>query len=1075
MGRTQRLAQPEAFAKYQLVARLAHGHMGDVYKAKSLGVEGFEKILCVKVIHPGFAAAPDFVNILIEEAKRAVALSHANIAQVLDLGREEQRQQFYVAVEYINGMDLARALKLSRASGQRWSQEMSVFIASEVAKGLDYAHRRKDFNFNNLNILHRSLRPENVMLSYDGEVKITDFGLSRAMALIEPIDDHDVLKRVLYASPEVMRGEPHTRQSDIFGLGLMLYEMLAGAHPYAHPDIEEVRRRARAAQIPAVSESLELPRPLQQILESMLVPDPSGRAQSAGQLYEELIGYLFGNNLQADNRLLSMAMQELRRREQESATDEPIQEVGLEEISVHELESAFARGGAFHPSAPLERAAQGLPTSRLGGRDAAHQAPPLPGALESLLRSAHRGRGKAALLAGGLGRGPQHLLDRLAQATARRSETTSYLLVIGDDDRLRPFGALSEMLLACLAGPPAAGAPERRRIAIDTLRDLGVSRAATETLQRLWQLGQGTDSGWETRRAHLVEILTAFIGHQAAGGTFVWLIDHIEALDLPSLDVLRDLVASIGAWPVLLIMGTASEDTMRSHFNAGPPENLEAVRVRGPGPLSPEELSQANPAADALMSVLALAERPLPAADLPGITAMPARDIEQAAASLLELGALRQPLPDHYHLAVPNWLTWRLGEQGSRDIDRRAAALARYLCQRVAPGEQGGITPTLIRLYAFAQDRRALLALAARFGDWLQRHAWQRTALGYYRHLAGLLGAHALGVPQTRVDLLLQAAELALELAMIEECRDILNPLSALTEATRYESGFARSQLLLGQLAMQQDDLDEARGHFNRAWRTACGLEHPELIARASLAMAGWYERFGDPAAALERVESAVNLYARWDAGRTEPRARAALLQRSAQMWGERGMNRRALAPLQDLDELARAHTLPAIRCRALIARGRLAGFQGQIDSARELLDQALSFAAAHGLQALVIEIRRIRISVELHAGDYALAMHWADEAARLAGRHDDRYSEQRAHDLRALAMCYLGQEPDEAVTLLRQSLRRATERGVPKDVYRGHDFLAQALSALGRDAEAAHHQHHALDLARSVRPARAL
>ena len=1074
MGRTQRLAQPESFAKYQLVARLAHGRMGDVYKAKSHGVEGFEKILCVKVIHPGLAAVPNFVDVIIDEAKRAVALSHANIAQVLDLGHEEGRQQFYVAMEYINGMDLARALNLARTTGQRWSQEMSVFIASEVAKGLDYAHRRKDFNFNNLNILHRSMRPENVMLSYDGEVKITDFGLSRALDLVEALDDNDVRQRVLYAAPEAVRKEGYTRQSDIFSLGLILYEMLTGAHPYEHPDIAEVQRRAALGEVAPIAERVEIPRQLQQLIESMLVPDPAGRAASAGQLYEELIGYLFGNNLQADNRLLSLTMQELRRREPQSEQAEVIEEVGLEEISVHELESAFARGGAFHDDSTADpRQGGALPSSRLGAREEPAGAR-LPGALETLFRSAQGGRGKAALLSGGLGRGAQHLLDRLRVATSRRDTSRAALMLVGADDRLRPFGAISEMMLDALVGAPSPHGVDRRRQALKLLANAGVSSPALATLKRLWQLSEGLDFGWETRRGHLVEVLRAFVNLQAGEGILVWLIDQVEDLDHASLDVLRDAVASIGEWPLLLIMGTGADDAMRSHFDAGHPEDLEAVRVRGIGPLSPEEVSQANQQADAIMTVLALAERPLPTEDLGALTGLSGEAVAQAAASLSELGALRQPQSGVVHLAVPNWLTWRLAERGDSGVNRYAATLARYLSLRSAPGERGGLTPTLIRLYAYAHDRRALLDLATRFGDWLQAHAWQRTALEYYRHLASLLGAHALGVPQRRVDLLLQAAEIALEMALIEECREVLDPLSALTEATRYESGFVRSQLLLGQLAMQQDDLDEARAHFNRAWRSATAMEHPELLARASLALAGWYERFGDPSAALNHIDSAVNLTGRWGAKRMQPRPRAALLQRSAQMWGERGMGRRALRPLNALDELARAHTLPSIQCRALIARGRLAGFQGQVERARQGLDEALALATSHGLNALAIEVRRMRTSVELHTGDFAAAIRWADDAAAQAARHDDRYSEQRARDLRALAACHLNEGADSALEHLRQSLRRATERGVPKDVYRGHDFLARALRALGRTDEASHHQEHARQLSRAMRVGRA-
>ncbi|MEC9400157.1 MAG: protein kinase, partial [Myxococcota bacterium] len=191
MSRTERLAEPEQFGKYQLVARLAHGRMGDVYKAKVHGVEGFERILVVKTIHTGYAAVPGFLDIVVEEAQRAVLLSHANVAQVLNLGQEDEQQRAFLATEYVNGLDLERAMQIAREASTPWPMEISVFIAAEIANGLDYAHRRKDYNFNRLNIMHRDLSPTNVMLSNDGDVKVSDFGISRAMTLIPPNDDNE--------------------------------------------------------------------------------------------------------------------------------------------------------------------------------------------------------------------------------------------------------------------------------------------------------------------------------------------------------------------------------------------------------------------------------------------------------------------------------------------------------------------------------------------------------------------------------------------------------------------------------------------------------------------------------------------------------------------------------------------------------------------------------------------------------------------------------------------------------------------------------------------------------------------
>ncbi len=1067
MGRTERLEQPEEFGKYQLVARLARGRMADVYKAKSHGVEGFEKTQCVKVIHPALTANERFVQTLIEEAKRSVALSHANIAQVLDLGMEEQQQRYYIAVEFIAGLDLARAMNLAAEFDHPWSQDMSVFAASEVAKALDYAHRRKDFNFNNLNILHRSLRPENIMLSYDGEVKITDFCISRAIEAVEPIDDEDIIARILYAAPEVVRGAPYTRQSDIFSLGLMLYEMLAGFHPYRADDAEEVRRRAMEGRIPPITRSADVPRQLHQILESMLVLDPAGRAQSAGQLYEELIGYLFGNNLQADNRKLALTMQELRRREQESDQSTGVQEVGLEEISRHELEIAFDEGGAFHgeESQLPEDTGSALPSSKLGprGRPPGFDGPALPGPLEKLHQAVAEKSGKAVLLSGPMGRGREVLVDRLVDAVDQRPQTSSRIIHACDDDRFRPFGVFSDLVLRSLHHT-VAETLDHRHDALETLRRWGVSDEARKTLAALWQVEEIDAVEPSTRRAHLLEILWTMLEQFSDDGVFVLVIDRVERLDQVSLNLLRDLIASIAKLPVLLVLGTRTEDSIRRIFDAGRPQDLEAIRVSGEDPPTPEDLVDITASSVDLLTLLTLADQPMDIKSIASILDVETDVVRDAAEELVARGAIRTPRPGRYRSDVPNWLTWRL-EQGA-DLRPMAATLARRFAHRLARGEADRLTPTLLRLHAITGDRRRLLDRAAPYGDWLEKNAWLHTALAYYQHLSELLGFHGLGLPHTRVRFVLRAAELALDMSHIEQCRTLLEPLGALTEATRDESGFARSQLFLGQLAMQQDDLDQARTHFRCSIQTARALKDPALLARSSLALAGWYERFGNPEAALKHLSGAVHL----DTRRIGHKTRAVLLQQAAKMWADRGMVRRAERPVNDLEQQALIAPYPSVRYRALNARGRLMTYQGDLDTAGSYYDQALGMANSHDLSALAIELLRERIGICVRFGQFQEAITWANQVVGVGERQGDYYSEQRARDLRALAMCHVGQDIDDAIGQLRSSLRRATERGVPKDVFRGHDFLARAFEALGHHDDARHHRHHADELSRTMR-----
>jgi eukaryotic-like serine/threonine-protein kinase len=182
------------FGRYRLLERLGQGGMAEVFKAKSYGVEGFEKVVVIKRILPELAQSDEFVALFIHEAKLAVRLSHANIVQVFDLGLAPgtvvggmpQPDAYYMAMEYVSGLDLATLLARCRRSAIKMPIEMAVYVAAEVAKGLDHAHRRRDEQNQPLNIVHLDVSPQNVLLSLEGEVKVTDFGIAKARGAFEP-------------------------------------------------------------------------------------------------------------------------------------------------------------------------------------------------------------------------------------------------------------------------------------------------------------------------------------------------------------------------------------------------------------------------------------------------------------------------------------------------------------------------------------------------------------------------------------------------------------------------------------------------------------------------------------------------------------------------------------------------------------------------------------------------------------------------------------------------------------------------------------------------------------------------
>jgi serine/threonine protein kinase/tetratricopeptide (TPR) repeat protein len=289
--------------------------MAEVFKAKSYGVEGFEKILVIKRILPELARSQAFVDMFIHEAKLAVRLSHANIVQVFDLGKAPAeagdsakdgaagQDVYYIAMEHVHGLDLASALARSRRAGVALPILMGPYIASEVAKGLDHAHRRRDEQMRPLGIVHRDVSPQNVLLSFEGEVKVTDFGIAKARGALggadasgEHADQAGELKgKFGYMSPEQARGESVDPRSDLFSLGTVLYECVAGVNPFSAPTTFETLRRIQACEYPPI-ELLrpDVPRELADILKTAMAPAPASRYPDAGAMYEALLAFLYG-------------------------------------------------------------------------------------------------------------------------------------------------------------------------------------------------------------------------------------------------------------------------------------------------------------------------------------------------------------------------------------------------------------------------------------------------------------------------------------------------------------------------------------------------------------------------------------------------------------------------------------------------------------------------------------------------------------------------------------------------------------------------------------------------------------
>ena len=1101
MSRTERLAEPEQFGKYQLVARLAHGRMGDVYKAKVHGVEGFERILVVKTIHTGFAAVPGFLDIVVEEAQRAVLLSHANVAQVLNLGQEEQQQRAFLATEYVNGLDLERAMKIARGANTAWPMEISVFIAAEIANGLDYAHRRKDYNFNRLNIMHRDLSPTNVMLSNDGDVKVSDFGISRAMTLIPPNDDQERLRRVLYQAPESVRTreQEYTQQSDIFSLGLLLYEMLAGVHPYttATRDVDQIEQLAAQGTIPPLSNFSNVPRPLVQIVESMLVTDPAGRATSAGQVYEELCGFIYGNNLpRSDARALSVFVQELRKDEQQFFPEDMSQEVGFDEISMSELqvpEAAQSLYGDLDPSSPpppppagntppvhpslsptSEATSDELPRQKIAklmqaDEAASNNSHQLPGPLEEYFRATRAGRGKAVILYGQLGMGRDYLPDRLQDVLGLRGNTLTSAVQCIRDDQYRPFGALGDAIVRSLEQYLD---PELHphRATIEYMRSLGLPSETLEELEEIWGFGPGLRAGVEVKRSHLVRFCSVAVSELCKRHTPVFIFDRVELMDSLSLDVLRDLLSTIGALPTMVILATQRVEHMRRALDTGNPEHLGAARVVGQDPPKLSEIGQLDEDSRATLGALATIQYPLEQGTLVRLLNIPSDRLLNALKGLVSRGIVRVPKTGHFMPGIPDLTLWLEENFSQQERQRLALDLLRVVQYQQPQELPTQALPLRARLQAMSHERRPFLALIDEHVDKLRRGGFYHIAIGFYRHANELLTAEQLGLPAARLEYMLSRAELALELSMEEECRQSIGPITALSETMRNERGSVRSLLLQGQMAMQHDDLDEARDWFRRAIDGARALADPDLLARSMVAMAGWFERYGDNLAGQRQLEGAMNLYHRWGTRRMDMHSRALMINRAVNMWCNRGMYTRAVKLVEDLRRMAQISGLASLDCRVEWAQARIQAARGDTQHARRMLAQAIEFARQHRLDALHMELLRQHAAIALDAEDYEGSLGLLNELLHMSDRNGDQYSYQRALDMRAFAQTMLHIDTTESLAQLKQSLARAEQRCVPKDIYRCHSFLQRAYQHLGKNALAREHDNGARRIAQRMR-----
>jgi serine/threonine protein kinase len=283
--------EPRPFGKYFLTERIAVGGMAEIYKAKTFGVDGFEKVLAIKKILTHYSADKEFITMLTDEAKLVVNLSHANIVQVYDLGRVGD--DYFISMEYINGINLRELIEHAIQIKEKIPEDIALYIISEVCKGLDYAHSKRDENGDPINIVHRDISPQNILVSHDGGVKIVDFGIAKA-AMNSSQTNIGILKgKVTYMAPEQAFGKPIDGRTDLFSCGIILYELFSQKRLFTGDSQMEILKKIRNTKIDEKFFGDEIPDPIKPILAKALAYSVKNRYQSVADLQIDLTRILY--------------------------------------------------------------------------------------------------------------------------------------------------------------------------------------------------------------------------------------------------------------------------------------------------------------------------------------------------------------------------------------------------------------------------------------------------------------------------------------------------------------------------------------------------------------------------------------------------------------------------------------------------------------------------------------------------------------------------------------------------------------------------------------------------------------
>lgn len=346
--------------RYRILEKIASGGMAEVFKGEVESIQGFKKQVAIKRVLPHLAQNRKFMAMFLDEARLSLRLNHANIVQVFDIGVADN--SYFIVMEYVEGINLKTLMEHMNKRRSLIPIEQSVYILIEVLKGLSYAHELTTPEGNPLNIVHRDVSPPNVLISKRGEVKLTDFGLAKAVTQLEHTDPGIVKGKFSYLAPEVLYGLEVDSRADIFAAGILLFELTTGRRLFLGENDYQTIQLIKEAVIPSPSKiNPSIPKDLEAIIYKALEKDRVKRYQTAREFGDDLAHFLFAHGLKVTgfdlaNLVSSILQEELKqkRKREPSIIDQLIQEELLKFTSLDEMSDPLSLAGGAKPLSPEE-------------------------------------------------------------------------------------------------------------------------------------------------------------------------------------------------------------------------------------------------------------------------------------------------------------------------------------------------------------------------------------------------------------------------------------------------------------------------------------------------------------------------------------------------------------------------------------------------------------------------------------------------------------------------------------------------------------------------------------------------